>query len=200
MPSAVAGVIEISRCRRVITSTQANAVDISSDTQITVQAAAAERPADHDDDARERGSHRDPGAQGHSLSHQQPGEERRQEGRDRLEQQHVRQARGAEREDEATRGDRDADRHADARDADAAEGGERRAPAAHDEIRRERDRGRARADRRLGRSGRADEALHGAGRRPRDRGGRDEQLAASLGIGHCHHAPSVAITDRKLGW
>jgi len=27
-----------------------------------------------------------------------------------------------------------------------------------------------------------------------------EQLAASLGIGHCHHAPSVAIADRKLGW
>ena len=71
---------------------------------------------------------------------------------------------------------------------------------AHDEIGGERERGRARADRRLGRRGRADGALHGAGGRPRDRGGRDQQLAAPRGIGHCHHAPSVAITDRKLGW
>ena len=39
--------------------------------------------------------------------------------------------------------------------------------------------------------------LHGARSRPRDRGSGHEQLAASLGIGHCHHASSVAITDRR---
>ena len=83
--------------------------------------------------------------------------------------------------------------------ADAAEGREGRAPAPQHEVGGERERGDARADRRLRRRGRADGALHGTGGRPRDRGRGHEQLAAPLRIGHCHHAPSVAIMDRKLG-
>ena len=93
MPSAVAGVIEISRCRRVITITPANAGDIRATAASPRRPPQPSEPPTMIDDARQRRGHRDPGARGHALAHQQPGEERGEERRDGLEQQHVRHAR-----------------------------------------------------------------------------------------------------------
>ena len=89
MPSAVAGVIEISRWLRVITITTAKPTDI------TTHSASPQRPPDPTEPPTmmatpsERGGHRDPGAQGDRLAHQEPRQQRRHERRAGLEQQHV---------------------------------------------------------------------------------------------------------------
>ena len=94
MPSAVAGVIEISRWLRVITITTANA-----DGHHDAQRVAAQAAADPSEPPTMMATPASAAAiaiqvrGGIALAHQQPRQQRRQEGRDRLEQQHVRDAR-----------------------------------------------------------------------------------------------------------
>ena len=133
---------------------------------------------------------------GIALAHQEPREQRRQEGRDGLEQQDVRHARVGERQDEAARDDRD--RHAATRSParPTLRKARRASPRpAGDEVGRERERADARAHRHLRRRRGVDGALHRARGGPHDGRGRAQELAAPRRIGRCHHAPSVAITD-----
>ena len=83
--------------------------------------AAAPRAADHEPDAEQRDHHGEPRPGGDRLAQRDPGEERRRDRRDRLQEEDVRDGRVVEGDDERARRDRGRDRDAETGDAHRAE-------------------------------------------------------------------------------
>ena len=130
MPSAVAGVIEISRRRRVSTITTAHPSDMTTHRMSPWTPPEPSEPPTMIATPARRRAHRDPGADGYAFAHPDPREQRGEKGRDGLEEQDVGNARVVERQDEAARGERQSDRDDEAGTPDTAEGGERAAAPA----------------------------------------------------------------------